>query len=132
MNCCKGCTTKLIGSVVAVVGTNLQITVTSPIITGFSASTKYCLVLTVPIPEAGEALPVTILFTGATTAIPIYKTIGQIVSFMTCNECTFGDQLFGIDLPERGRVRIPLYLNNNESGFYDLRGVEHLRKCGRR
>lgn len=128
MSTCKNCFTKLVSTTIAVVGTNLQITVVGP--TALDPSTKYCLVLTSPLPEAGESLPVTILLSGGTTAIPLHKTICRITS--SCGktaQCTFGDVEYGIDLPERGRTRIPLYLNNNMADFYDLRGVEHLRRC---
>lgn len=128
MSTCCNCPTRLISTAIAVVGTNLQITVTGPTI--LEPSTKYCLVLTTPLPEAGENLPVTILLSGETIAIPLLKTICRITnSHGGCAQCTFGDQEFGIDLPERGRTRIPLYLNNNMADFFDLRGVEHLRRC---
>jgi len=131
MSNCKTCFTKLVSTAIAVVGTNLQITVTGP--TALEPSTKYCLILASPIPDAGEALPVTILLSGETVAIPLLKTICRITnSCGECGQCTFGDQDFGIDLPERGRTRIPLYLNNNMADFFDLRGVEHLRRCGRK
>lgn len=128
MSICCNCPTKLISTAIAVVGTDLQITVTGP--TALEPSTKYCLVLTTPLPEAGENLPVTILLSGGTMAIPLLKTICRITNSRgECAQCTFGDQEFGIDLPERGRTRIPLYLNNNMADFFDLRGVERLRRC---
>lgn len=129
MSECRTCFTRLVSTAIAVVGTNLQITVSG--VAALEPSTKYCLVLTTPLPEAGENLPVTILLSGETTAIPLLKTICRITT--SCGktaQCTFGDQEFGIDLPERGRVRIPIYLNNNMADFFDLRGVEHLRRCG--
>jgi len=129
MSICCNCPTKIVSTAIAVVGTNLQITI--PADPALTPSTKYCLVLAQPIPDAGEALPVTILPTGG-TAIPLLKTICCITNSRGgCAQCTFGDQEFGIDLPERGRTRIPLYLNNNMSDFFDLRGVEHLRRCRR-
>lgn len=130
MSVCKTCFTKLVSTDIAVVGTNMQITVTGP--TTLEPSSKFCLVLTQPLPEAGENLPVTILVSTVETpvAIPLLKTICRITNSRGgCAQCTFGDQEFGIDLPERGRTRIPLYLNNNSADFFDLRGVEHLRRC---
>lgn len=125
---CTNCFTRIVSTAVAVVGTNLQITIpATPVLT---PDTKFCLVLTTPIPDAGETLPVTILVTGATAAIPVRKSVCEIRTSRGCHgSCTFGDQLFGIDLPERGRVRIPLFLTNDQAFFVDLRGAEHLRRC---
>lgn len=128
MSNCRTCFTRLVSTAIAVVGTNLQITV--PATTVLTPDTKYCLILTTPLPEAGEALPVTILVSGGTTAIPVRKSICQITTSCGCHGTfTFADQLFGIDIPERGRTRIPLFLTDDEAFFVDLRGVEHLRRC---
>lgn len=128
MSNCKTCFTRLVSTAIAVVGANLQITV--PTTTVLTPDTKYCLILTTPLPEAGEVLPVTILVSGAIDAIPVRKSICEITTSRGCHgTCTFADQLFGIDLPERGRTRVPLFLTNDEAFFVDLRGVEHLRRC---
>jgi len=128
MSTCRTCFTRLVSTAIAVVGTDLQITV--PATTVLTPDTKYCLVLTTPLPEAGENLPVTILVSGTTTPIPVRKSICEITTSRGSHgTCTFGDQLFGIDLPERGRTRVPLFLTNDEAFFVDLRGVEHLRRC---
>lgn len=125
MSACSCCKNKVVSTAISVVGTNLQITV--PATTVFTIDTKYCLVLAQPLPEAGENLPVVILVSGATTPFPVFKTIGKIKG-CGCIQCTFGDIEYGIDLPERGRTRIPLFFSD-ASQFYDLRGLEHLRRC---
>lgn len=126
MSNCSCCKNRLISTAIAVVDSTLQITV--PATTVLVPDTKYCLLLAQPLPEAGENLPVTILISGATVAIPVLKTIGKIKG-CGCSQCTFGDQEFGIDLPERGRTRIPIFLNDNMSDFFDLRCVEKLCFC---
>lgn len=126
MSACSCCKNKLVSTAIAVVGTNLQITI--PADTVLTPDTKYCLLLAQPLSEAGENLPATILVSGGTTAIPLLKTIGKIKGCGCC-QCTFGDQEFGIDLPERGRTRIPIFLNDNMSDFFDLRPLEHLCRC---
>lgn len=127
---CRTCFTRLVSTAIAVVGTDLQITV--PATTVLTPDTKYCLILATPLPEAGENLPVTILVSGGTAAIPVRKSICEITTSCGCHgTCTFGDQLFGIDLPERGRTRIPLFLTNDEAFFVDIRGLERFRRCGR-
>lgn len=130
MSTCCNCPTKLISTAIAVVGATLQITVSPTVIV--TPDTKYCLVLTSPIPEAGENLPVSILAVTsvAATTIPLRKSICEITTSRGCHgTCTFADQVFGFDLPERGRTRIPLFLTNDEALFIDLRGVERLRRC---
>lgn len=129
MSRCSCCKNKLISTAIAVVGTDLQITI--PATTVLTPDTKYCLLLAQPLPEAGENLPVTILVSGATTpSVPLLKTIGKIKGCgCECSQCTFGDQEFGIDLPECGRTRIPIFLNNDMSDFFDIRPIERLCHC---
>lgn len=129
MSVCKTCFTKLVSTTIAVVGTNLVITL--PATTVLTIDTKYCLIVAQPIPETGEALPVVLEVSGTTTEIPLYHTISEIRNSRGCHgQCTFGNIVYGIDLCERGRNRLPLFFSD-ASIFYDLRNVEHLRRCGR-
>lgn len=127
MSVCKSCFTKLVSVSVAVVGTNLVITL--PATTVLTINTKYCLIVAQPIPEAGEAFPVVLEISGTTTEIPLYHTLSEIRNSLGCHgQCTFGNIVYGIDLCERGRNRLPLFLSDANI-FYDLRNVEHLRRC---
>lgn len=127
MSTCGTCFTKLVSESIAVVDTSLVITV--PADTTLTIDTKYCLIIAQPIPDAGEALPVVIEISGTTTEIPIYHTISEIRNSRGCHGfCTFGNIVYGIDLCERGRKRLPLFYSD-AAIFYDLRGVEHLRRC---
>lgn len=127
MSICKNCLTKVVSTSVAVVGANLVITL--PATTTLTIDTKYCLVVAQPIPEAGEALPVVLEVSGTTTEIPLYHTISEIRNSRGGHgQCTFGNIVYGIDLCERGRNRIPLFFSD-ASIFYDLRDVENMRRC---
>lgn len=123
-NCCKN---KIVSTSIAVNTGGTALVITIPATTVLTIDTKYCLVIAQPLPEAGENLPVHIEVSGTTVEIPLYKTVGKIKG-CGCIQCTFGDIEYGIDLPERGRVRIPLFFSD-ASIFYDLRGIEHLCLC---
>lgn len=127
MSNCRTCPQRVVTTSVAVVGTSLVLTV--PATTVFTIDSKVCLIIAQPLPEAGEALPVVIEVSGTTTEIPLYHTISEIQNSRGCHGfCTFGNIVYGIDLCEVGRNRLPLFFSD-ASIFYDLRGVERLCRC---
>lgn len=129
MSNCKTCEQRVVTTSVAVVGTNLVLTV--PATTIFTIDSRVCLIIAQPIPEAGEALPVVIEVSGTTTETPVYHALSEIRTSRGCHAfCTVGNIEYGIDLCEVGRNRIPLFFSD-ASLFYDLRGLYKFRKTGR-
>ena len=126
MSICSECKKRLVSTSITATATNVEINVAPEDPIQFDQ--KLCLVLAQPVPDAGEVLPVVIVIAGTTpVTAPLYKSIGKIKG-CKCPALTLGDIVYGIDLPERGRVRIPVFYSD-AGNFYDLRGAERLCYC---